>query len=52
MKSVDPEEPVRLAALGEPYSADLAGSVSIDITRLSPEDAAAMILADLRKRRP
>ena len=46
MKSIDPDEPRRLAALGAPY--DLGeGSLTIDTTRGSPEDTAKVILSTL-----
>jgi hypothetical protein len=45
MKSVDPREPARLAALGPPYDPGLPNSLTIDITKRSAGEAATAILA-------
>jgi adenylate kinase len=45
MKSVDPEEPFRLAARGEPYDHGHANTVTMDVTDKTPSETAREILA-------
>jgi hypothetical protein len=45
MKSIDPAEPFRLAAAGEPYDHGHADTLNIDISSKPPDEAAAEILA-------
>lgn len=44
MKSLDPEEPHRLSELGPPYDPDHVNQLTLDITSLPAEEAAALIL--------
>jgi len=44
MKSIDPAEPFRLAALGEPYDHGHANTLTINVTKKPPDDAALEIL--------
>lgn len=44
MKSMDPAEPVRLAAAGPPYDPGHPNQLTLDITALQPDPAAAAIL--------
>jgi len=44
IKSMDPDEPVRLAAAGPPYDPDHPDQLTLDITDLKPDRAAAAIL--------
>ncbi len=44
MKSIDPGEPFRLAADGEPYHPGHPNTLTLDITATPPDDAAAKIL--------
>ena len=45
MKSVDPTEPFRLAALGEPYDHGHANTLTIDVTSTPPNETALEILS-------
>ena len=45
MKSVDPDEPRRLAVQGPPYAPDHPNTLTLDITSIEPPEAAAAILA-------
>lgn len=45
MKSIDPEEPYRLAEQGHPYDPGHPNTLTLDITDLPPEEAAAAVLA-------
>lgn len=44
MKSIDPDEPFRLATLGLPYDSGHANSLSLDITSIEPAQAGQRIL--------
>lgn len=44
MKSIDPDEPFRLAATGEPYDHGHANTLTIDITDKQPDETATAIL--------
>lgn len=44
MKSVDPTEPIRLTALGEPYDLGHASTLTIDVTSKPPQETAREIL--------
>ena len=44
MKSIDPDEPFRLAAEGEPYHPGHPNTLTVDITATPPDEAAAQIL--------
>ena len=44
MKSVDPEEPLRLAAAGEPYDHGHTHTLTVDITNKPPAETATAIL--------
>jgi hypothetical protein len=44
MKSIDPEEPFRLAAAGGPYDHGHANTLTIDITHTPPHETATEIL--------
>lgn len=45
MKSLDPEEPLRLAAAGQPYDHGHADTLTIDISDRPPDQTATEILA-------
>lgn len=45
MKSIDPHEPFRLATDGEPYHPGHPNTLTLDITTMPPDEAAANILA-------
>ncbi|MEE9298118.1 MAG: chloramphenicol phosphotransferase [Acidimicrobiia bacterium] len=45
MKSADPEEPHRLATAGPPYDPGHPNTLTLDITAMAPDEAAAQILA-------
>ncbi len=44
MKSVDPDEPHRLASLGPPYDMGHRSQLTLDVTSLPPDEAARLIL--------
>lgn len=44
MKSIDPEEPHRLAARGEPYDPRHPNGMTLDVTTMPPHEAAEQIL--------
>ncbi len=44
MKSIDPDEPHRLAAAGPPYDPKHAGQLTLDITETPPAEAATRVL--------
>ena len=49
MKSVDPDEPFRLAALGEPHSIDHPNELSLDVTHIPPSEAVQRIVSHGRQ---
>ncbi len=44
MKSLDPEEPYRLARAGAPYASGMPNSLTLDVTSMPPHEAAEAIL--------
>ncbi|MEN8238732.1 MAG: AAA family ATPase [Actinomycetota bacterium] len=48
MKSIDPDLPYRLAEAGSPHDSGMPNSLTIDVTRLPPLDAARAILQHAR----
>lgn len=48
MKSMDPDEPHRLAAAGRPYDPGHRNGLTLDITAMPPDESAAKILEHAR----